>query len=132
ARMSKAVANLMEAQKQAMSIRPKVGGFPILAEVLRQAGVRRNLWQLPACQSTYWTELGAVVVQMPPLISEASEVGPFNQNALIAALRADQAGKTTFVEFLASAWRAGVVSYDVDFMKRIVTYFGINGESYVE
>ena len=31
--MSNAVENLMDAQKRAMSIRPKVGGFPYLAEV---------------------------------------------------------------------------------------------------
>jgi uncharacterized protein YbcV (DUF1398 family) len=28
--------------------RPKVGGFPYLAETLRRAGVTRNLWYLPA------------------------------------------------------------------------------------
>jgi uncharacterized protein YbcV (DUF1398 family) len=39
---SKAIENLQAAQKRAMAIRPKVGGFPVLAEVLRQAGVRRN------------------------------------------------------------------------------------------
>lgn len=37
--MSPLVKKLVEAQKHAMSIRPKVGGFPILAEVLRQVGV---------------------------------------------------------------------------------------------
>ena len=36
------INKLLEAQKFAMSNRPKVGGFPYLAEVLRQAGVKRN------------------------------------------------------------------------------------------
>src|ERR1700683_122721 len=49
--MSKAIDNLQAAQQRAMAIRPKVGGFPYLAEALRQAGVTRNLWYLPACQS---------------------------------------------------------------------------------
>ena len=35
--MSKAIENLERAQKQAMAIRPKVGGFPYLAETLRRA-----------------------------------------------------------------------------------------------
>ena len=53
--MSKAVENLLKAQQFAMSIRPKVGGFPYLAEALRKAGVTRNIWNLPSCQSIYLT-----------------------------------------------------------------------------
>ena len=51
--MSKATENLQAAQQRAMAVRPKVGGFPYLAETLRRAGVTRNLWFLPACQSLY-------------------------------------------------------------------------------
>ena len=51
--MSKAIENLEAAQKRAMATRPKVGGFPYLAETLRRAGVIRNLWFLPACQSLF-------------------------------------------------------------------------------
>jgi uncharacterized protein YbcV (DUF1398 family) len=51
--MSSTIEKLQAAQKRAMAIRPKVGGFPYLAEVLRQAGVKRNLWFLPSCQSLY-------------------------------------------------------------------------------
>ena len=42
--MNKITEQLTAAQKYAMSIRPKVGGFPVLAEVLRQAGVQMNRW----------------------------------------------------------------------------------------
>jgi uncharacterized protein YbcV (DUF1398 family) len=45
--MSKAIENLEAAQRQAMAIRPKVGGFPYLAETLRRAGVTRNFWSCP-------------------------------------------------------------------------------------
>ena len=51
----------------------------------------------------------------------------FDREALIAALRTDQAGKSTFPEFLAASWRAGVVRYDVDFAAREVAYYGANG-----
>ena len=51
--MSNLAEKLMEAQKHAMAIRPNVGGFPVLAEVLRKAGVRVNRWALPSCQSLY-------------------------------------------------------------------------------
>ncbi|HEX4230247.1 MAG TPA: DUF1398 family protein [Bryobacteraceae bacterium] len=50
----------------------------------------------------------------------------------MAALRTDQAGESTFPEFLAASWHAGVVRYDVDFSRRVVTYYGCNGDEYAE
>jgi hypothetical protein len=41
-------------------------------------------------------------------------------------------GQSTFLEFLAASWRAGLVRYDVDFTARTVAYYGCNGEEYVE
>ncbi|HZQ52032.1 MAG TPA: DUF1398 family protein [Bryobacteraceae bacterium] len=130
--MSKAIENLQAAQHRAMAIRPKVGGFPYLAEALRQAGVTRNLWFLPACQSIFLTNHGPVVMQGAPLLSGTADVPPFDRDALIKALRTDQAGESTFPEFLAASWHAGVVRYDVDFAARTVAYYGCNGEQYVE
>jgi uncharacterized protein YbcV (DUF1398 family) len=130
--MSAATDNLQAAFERAAAIRPKVAGFPYLAETLRRAGATRNLWFLPACESLFLTELGPVVTQNTPLVSGMIDVPPFDRDALIAALRADQAGKTTFPEFLAASWRAGVVRYDVDFAARTVSYFGAHGEEYVE
>jgi uncharacterized protein YbcV (DUF1398 family) len=115
-----------------MSLRPRVGGFPYLAEILRRAGVTRNFWFLPACQSLYLTNDGPVVIQGTPLGTGTMDVPPFDREALIAALRRDQGGETTFAEFLAASWRAGVVRYDVDFTARSVAYYGCNGEEYVE
>ncbi len=130
--MSRAIENLQVAQKRAMAGRPKVGGFPYLAETLRRAGVKRNLWYLPAAQSLYLTEDGPVVSLGTPMISGTVDVPAFNKEALISALRTDQAGMSTFPEFLAASWQAGVVCYDVDLTARQVTYYGCNGEEYVE
>ena len=130
--MSTATENLTSAQQRAMAGRPKVGGFPYLAETLRSAGVTRNLWSLPACQSLYVTDLGPVVVQGAPLVMGVADVPPFDRDALITALRTDQAGESTFPEFLMASWKAGVVSYDVDLIARTVTYYGSSGENYVE
>lgn len=130
--MSKAIETLQAAQARAMAVRPKVGGFPYLAETLRQAGVTRNLWTLPAGQSLFLTQDGPVVFQGQPLVSGMSDVPPFNREALIEALRTDQAGESTFPEFLEASWRAGVVRYDVDFAARVVTYYGCGGEEYAE
>jgi len=111
-----------------MAILPQVGGIPYLAEVLRQAGVTRNLWILPACQSLYLTEEGPVLPLGTPLLSGATDVLPFDREALTKALRTDQAGQSTFPAFLAASWRAGVVRYDVDFAARTVACYGCKGE----
>src|SRR5271155_3531373 len=130
--MSKAIETLLAAQKRALAGRPKVGGFPYLAETLRRAGVTRNLWSLPSCQSLFLTNDGPVVTQGTPFAAGTMDVPPFNREALISALRTDQAGESTFPEFLAATWRSGVVRYDVDFAARTVAYYGCNGEEYVE
>ncbi|MCU1329801.1 MAG: hypothetical protein JWN34_5171 [Bryobacterales bacterium] len=130
--MSKAIENLESAQQAAMAIRPEVGGFPYFAETLRRAGVTRNVWTLPACQSLFVTNDGPVVFQGSPLATGMMDVPRFNREALISALRRDQAGEGTFPEFLASSWSAGVVRYEVDFTARTVVYCGCNGEEYLE
>ena len=130
--MSNAIENLNKAMQKAEVVRPKVGGFPYLAECLRQAGVTRNIWSLPACQSLFLTQQGPVVMQGAPLVSGIADVPSFDRDALITALRIDQAGQSTFPEFLAASWRAGVVRYDVDFAVRTVTYLGCNGDEYTE
>ncbi len=130
--MSNLSEKLLEAQKYAMSIRPKVGGFPVLAEALGQAGIRLNRWSLPSCQSIYIMIDGSVVQQGTPLVTGTFEIPKFNRELLISAIRTDQEGKSTFAEFLQSTWKSGVVSYDADFIERKVTYYGVSGESYLE
>jgi uncharacterized protein YbcV (DUF1398 family) len=130
--LSKAIENLQAALQRAMAGRPKVGGFPYLAESLRRAGVTRNRWFLPSCQSLYLTREGPVVAQGTPLLSGTADVPQFNQEALLAALRTDQAGKSVFPEFLLACWHAGVVRYDVDFTARTCTYYGCEAEKYIE
>jgi uncharacterized protein YbcV (DUF1398 family) len=130
--MSKAIDNLTEAMKVAEAVRPRVGGFPYLAEVLRKAGVTHNVWSLPSCQSLFLTREGPVVMQGAPLVNGAVDVPAFNESALIKALRVDQAGESTFPEFLDASWRAGVVRYEVDLEARTVAYQGCNGEEYIE
>lgn len=130
--MNQIIEKLTEAQKYAISIRPKIGGFPVLAEVLRQAGVKTNRWSLPSCQSIYIMNEGSVIQLGTPLVTGTHEVPQFDQTSLIAAIRTDQEGKSTFPEFLQSAWNAGVIRYDVNFVDRKVVYYGVNGEKYEE
>lgn len=130
--MSSAIELLQAAQQEAMERRPSVGGFPTLAAVLHRAGVRRNEWTLPAAQSVYLTDFGPVVQMGTPVADGTQEIPPFDEAALVRALRADQAGASSFPEFLAASWRAGVVRYVVELDARRVTYYGINGETYTE
>jgi uncharacterized protein YbcV (DUF1398 family) len=130
--MSKAIDTLMQAMQVAEAGRPRVGGFPYLAEILRRAGVTRNVWSLPSCQSLYLTQEGPVVMQGAPLVNGAVDVPVFDEQALIKALHVDQAGGSTFPEFLDASWRAGVVRYAVDLEARTVAYHGCIGEEYIE
>lgn len=116
----------------AMENRPTIGGFPFLAECLRKAGVQKNLWSLPSAQSIYVMDDAVIANQGTPLVEGVVVVPAFDEAALVAALRKDQAGQSTFPEFLKAAWQAGVIGYDVDFRKRVVVYFGAHDETYSE
>lgn len=124
---------LQTAMQYAFAHRPKVGGFPFLAECLRKAGVLKNVWTLPSTQCVYVFEHEALVQQGTPLTEiSLTQIPLFDQDALIGAIRTDQAGESTFPEFLIATWNAGVVGYIVDFSERTVSYFGVQGECYVE
>ncbi|WP_179889035.1 DUF1398 family protein [Streptomyces sp. f51] len=129
---SHAINRLRAAMERGEALRPQVGGFPYLAESLRQAGVTRCRMAVPASSFLYLTAHGDVVVQGEPLISGFASAPPFDEAALTTALRADQAGETTFPEFIRGCWGAGVIWYDVDTTARTCTYYGARGESYAE
>ena len=72
--MTAAIENLREAQERAVSVRPRVGGFPVLARMLHEAGVHRNECFLSAAQSVYITDLSPVVQQTTPVTSGLIDV----------------------------------------------------------
>jgi uncharacterized protein YbcV (DUF1398 family) len=129
---SKAIEILETAMRGAAAGRPKVEGFPYLAETLRRAGVSRNFWHLPVCQILYLREHGPVVALGTPFLSGMVEVPGFNREVLVAALRTDQAGKSTVPEFLLASRRAGVPRYDVDLHARTCPSHGANEEEDIE
>lgn len=127
------VAVVRDARLHGMRIRPLVGGFPHLAEALRRAGIDRLEFVVPSMTTVYVTDRGAVLEQGEPLATGDALVAGFDEHALVAALRADQQGRSTFPEFVAAAWRAGVVSWTVDLAARTCTYRSGSGrETYVE
>lgn len=129
-------ATVEGALKVGAEVRPKVGGFPYLAEALRRAGVQSIACTLPGMQTIYRLEQGAVVHQGTPLLApddRLRHVPRFDEERLVAAIRADQAGEITFWPgFVTGAWEAGVIAYDVDLDARACTYRGLRGETYRE
>lgn len=129
--MSTAKERIEKAYKWAVANRPKINGYPYLAEALRQAGVIRYVYNLPSNQCIYFSKDGNVVSQSEGSTG-ISEVPKFNKEAFIKVLRTSQAGDSTFPEFLRDSWKTGIINYEADLIARTVTYYGAEGEKYVE
>ncbi len=130
--MSSIIAKVAAATAYGTSVRPKVGGFPYLAEAMRQAGITKNYFDVPSMSMVFVTDEGDVLRPGVPLYNEPVVVPQFDKAALMAALRADQQGNSTFPEFVEASFRAGVIRYEVSTAARACTYFGARGEQYVE
>jgi uncharacterized protein YbcV (DUF1398 family) len=126
------IATVQQAQRRGAAARPRVNGFPYYAEALRAAGISAVETFIATGGSVYHLADGAVAQTFDPIAAPAAVVPEWDERALIAALRADQAGRSTFPEFLAAAWRAGVIHFRVDLANRTCTYVGVTGAHYVE
>ncbi len=126
------VDTITAAQVRGAELRPKVGGFPYLAESLRLAGVTRIDVTVPSWTTVLTTAEGSVVQQGTPMTSGATQVPPFDQDAFLVGLRSDQEGRITFPEWMEATWRAGVLWYEVDLDARACTYRSPAGDEYVE
>jgi uncharacterized protein YbcV (DUF1398 family) len=80
----------------------------------------------------YATADGDVLQPGMLLRSEKSIIPPYDEAALVEAIRTDQRGESTFPEFVESSLQAGVIRYEVDTAARTCTYLGAHGERYVE
>jgi uncharacterized protein YbcV (DUF1398 family) len=108
-------------------------GFPFRAATLRAAGVAAYHVDVPGRATLYDLAAGSVLEQDAPLRGEGLHpVAPFDEAGLVAALHANQAGRSTYADFVEAALRAGVVRYDVDLAARTCTYRGAAGEAYTE
>ena len=114
-----------DARARGMRLRPHHGGFPYLAESLRQANIVTVHCEVASMTSIYRTPSGAVIDQQEPLLRDLGLIAAFDEEAVVAAIRRDQRGESTYGEFMVAIWRAGVVSYDVDLDARTCTYDGI-------
>ena len=130
--MSSVIEKVTAATAYGASVRPKIGGFPYLAEAMRQAGITKNYFDVPSMSMVFVTEEGDVLRPGALLHTQPVVVPPFDETKLVAALRADQRGESTFPEFVEASFQAGVIRYEVDTAMRTCTYSGTHGEQYVE
>lgn len=130
--MSTTLQSIREALEYAAANRPKVGGFPYLAEALRRAGVTGYFFDVASASTVYTTSAGAVLQVGAPIREGMVELPPFDKEALVRALRADQAGETSFPEFIENAFDAGVYRFAIDTGARTCTYFAPDNQHYVE
>jgi uncharacterized protein YbcV (DUF1398 family) len=127
-----ATDRVRDALHHAASIRPPVGGFPYFAEALRVAGLVSIDTALATGSSVYHLSDEAVTDTFAAFGGGLAPVPTWDEAAVIAAIRVDQAGHTTFPEFLAAAWRGGVIHFRVDLIARTCTYYGAAENVYVE
>ena len=144
--MAEATANVEEVVEQ--RVKPWqmkwLGGMIVKPRATLTAirAVDRSIWLMPILIVLVLLTLRVIVnaplklallEQGAPVVTGSAMVAPFDRDALIAALRADQQGLSTFPEFVTAAWRAGVLSWTVDLVARTCTYRSASGrESYVE
>ncbi|MGW8813433.1 DUF1398 family protein [Gordonia terrae] len=130
--MASIIDRVTAATAHGAAVRPEVGGFPYLAEAMRRAGITANHFDVPSQTMVFVTDDGDVLRPGRPLYDEPTVVPPFDEAALVTALRADQEGRSTFPEFVRACFDAGVIRYEVDTATRTCTYLGAHGERYVE
>lgn len=126
------IIEAIDAAARGAAARAKIGGFPYVAESLRAAGVTKYLFDVPSTTVIDVTDDGAVLRPGQLIRTEQTVVHSFDSDRLVAAIRIDQRGESTFPAFVEQTFLAGVVRYEVDTAARTCTYIGGNGESYVE
>lgn len=105
--------------------------FPDVLRNLMQAGVERYRADLQREEKIYYMPNGAShAVRCAPLARGTAT--SFDAAAIIAAIRASQAGQITYKEFCARIADAGCVDYIVSLPGRRAVYFGRTGENHVE
>jgi uncharacterized protein YbcV (DUF1398 family) len=119
------------AQARGFAARPKIEGFPYLAEAMREAGVLRLEFIVPTGTSLFTTTAGCAVIPATPVVTEPSDLPAWDEPALLAAIEADKHGGE-FPAFVAACWQAGVIRWIIDTSARTCTYHGADGDEYAE
>lgn len=105
--------------------------YPQLFNALKTAGVSSYHTDVTSHRIEYFGE-GTSIVHDGPAGFKA-DVGNFNQEGVIAAIRRAQRRETDYPTFLKELAAAGISHYKVDMAARTVSYFGKDSKNqYVE
>jgi uncharacterized protein YbcV (DUF1398 family) len=105
--------------------------FPHVVAQLAAVGCEQYHADFRRQEKTYYLPDGQSEVVVLPVAGTAIPA-VFSDHALVAALRAIQARKITYGEFLRRIMASGCVGYFVNIAGKRAIYFGRNGESYLE
>ena len=98
--MTTIIETIDAAAAHGAAVRPKIAGFPFIAEALRAAGVTKYLFDVPSATVIYVTDDGVVIRPGQLIRTEKTVIPPFDSGKVVAAIRTDQRGESTFPEFV--------------------------------
>lgn len=105
--------------------------FPAVVGKLMQAGVEGYHADLRRAEKTYYMPNGESHVVSAAAINGVP-AQDFSATGVETAVRAIQAGKTSYGDFCGEIFAAGCVGYLVSLVGRRAVYFGRKGDLYVE
>lgn len=105
--------------------------FPEVVRMLTQEGVESYRADLVRMEETFYMPSGETHVEALQLATKPIGAD-FHAAQVIAAIRASQAGSSTYPEFLDRVMTAGTTSYVVYLRGKKAIYFGRNGEFHIE
>ena len=106
--------------------------FPEIVKRLSAAGVRSYDADLVRLQKVYYGGDREAYGAALSLTAAPSVADDFDEERVVAPLRAIQRGEIGYAEFLRRIMRAGCSSYSVFIRGRKAIYFGKDGQLYVE
>lgn len=105
--------------------------FPQIIQILMEEGVESYQVDLVQNQKTFYFPTGKAQVEKFDYQGPAIAL-EFSAEKVVAAIRASQAGKISYPEFLNEILKAGVTQYTVYLQGRRAIYFGRLGDFHVE
>lgn len=105
--------------------------FPEVVDRLEKAGIESYMANILASNTVFYEEQETYEVPLN-IKAERNVATTFNQENIVQALRAIQAKKIGYQEFIKQIMDAGVIYYLVFIKGKKAIYFGRNGEQYLE
>lgn len=100
--------------------------YPKLVDLLAEAEVKNYVTDVATRRITYFGLETPFVEQSPG--SPLQIADDFNEKEVINAIKRTQKRETTYPQFLEEIAKAGIYKYEVDLIKREITYISKKGQ----